>query len=365
MIRASLRPSATLALLSVAFAGAACHSHAERQETSAVFQLTSPIRTDTEVTREYVCQIRAIQRIELRALESGYLEKIFVDEGQAVRRGQRMFQILPTLYQAELRKAEAEAAAVEIEYRNTKTLADGHVVSPNELALAKARLDKANAVLELARVHLGFTEIKAPFDGLVDRLHVRRGSLLEEGELLTSLSDTGKMWVYFNVDEAEYLDYRTHGAQDGASSVRLVMANGKEFDARGKVETIEGEFNNETGTIAFRATFPNPRGLLRHGETGKILMSSPLKDALVVPQKATFEVLDKRYVFLVDPRGVVRARQITIAKELPQVFVVSGGLTTEDRILLEGHRKVKEGDKIATKFLEPAEVLAHLEVPAS
>src|SRR5262249_31124833 len=149
-----------------------------------------------------------------------------------------------------------------------------------------------------------------------------------------------------------------------ASLVKLVMANGKLFGNTGKVETIEADFNNETGTIAFRATFANPDGLLRHGETGKVLMTSPLKNALIVPQKATFDIMDKKFGFVVDKAGVVRSRQITVAKELPQVYVVESGLSETDKLLLEGLRKVKDGDKVATKFLEPKEVIAHLEVPA-
>lgn len=354
----------TLAGLLAVQLQAGCGSKAHTQEEGAVFQTTSPVRTDTDVTREYVCQIRAIQHIELRALESGYLETIFVDEGQAVKRGQRMFQILPTVYQAELQKAQAEAAVAQIEYQNTKKLANGHVVSSSELALSKAKLDKEIAELELAKVHLGFTDIRAPFDGIMDRLRVRRGSLVEDGELLTTLSDNSKMWVYFNVNEAEYLDYKSRADNSDASKVKLVMANGKLFANIGKVETIEADFNNETGTIAFRATFANPDGLLRHGETGKVLMTSQLKNALIVPQKATFEILDKKFVFVVDKDGVVHSRQITVAKELTQVYAVESGLTENDKVLLEGLRKVKDGDKISTKYMEPKEVISHLEVPS-
>lgn len=354
----------TLTALLAAQLPTGCSSKAQEHEESAVFETTSALRTDTEVTSEYVCQIRAFQHIELRALESGYLEGIFVDEGQAVKKGQPMFQILPVLYVAELEKAKAEAAVAQIEYQNTKKLADNNVVSSSELAMGKAKADKANAEMELKKVHLGLTSIKAPFAGIMDRLRVRRGSLVEDGELLTTLSDNSKMWVYFNVNESEYLDYKSRADHSAAMTVKLVMANGKLFPNTGKVETIEADFDNETGTIAFRATFPNPDGLLRHGETGKVLLTSPLKNALLLPQKATFSVLDKRFVFVIDKEGVVHARQIAVAKELPQVFVVESGLTEKDQVLLEGLRKVKDGDRIATKYLEPKEVMSHLEVPA-
>lgn len=249
-----------------------CHAEKHKAEEGAVFLVTSPVRTDTEITKSYVAQIRAIQHIEIRALERGYLESIFVDEGQLVKKGQRMFQVMPALYQAELQKAQAEAEFAQIEYQNTKMLADKNVVSANELGLGKAKLDKAKAEMALAQVHRDLTEIKAPFDGIMNRFHVRHGSLLEEGELLTTLSDNSKMWVYFNVTEAEYLDYKSRAQTgDAAAVVKLVMANGKVFGEAGKVETIEADFNNETGTIAFRSLFSNPDGLLRHGETGNVL----------------------------------------------------------------------------------------------
>ncbi|MBT1706215.1 efflux RND transporter periplasmic adaptor subunit, partial [Chryseosolibacter indicus] len=287
-----------------------CSSKHEEKEESVKFLVTSPLRKDTLTTRQYVCQIRSIQHIELRALERGYLQKIFVDEGQSVREGQRMFQIMPMMYQAELQKAEAEADFAEIEYKNTKQLADSNVVSPNELAMAKAKFNKAKAELALAQTHLQFTEIKAPFDGIMDRFQARLGSLLDEGDLLTTLSDNRKMWVYFNVPEAEYLDYKSKARKDSVMNVELIMANHKMFEYPGIVETIEADFDNETGNISFRATFPNPKGLLRHGETGNIQIKQPVKNALLIPQKATFEVLEKKYVYVIDKDNVVRSREI-------------------------------------------------------
>ena len=253
---------------------------------------------DTSITKDYVCQIHSVRHIELRALEKGYLQHIYVDEGQHVKKGQRMFYIMPNVYQADLQKAKAEAEVAEIEYKNTKLLADGDVVSANELAMAKAEFDRAKAEVTLAETHLGFTDIRAPFDGIMDHLEAREGSLLDEGELLTTLSDNSKMWVYFNVPEAEYLDYITSAKKNEKQAVELLMANNKKFNQPGVVETIEGEFNHETGNIAFRATFSNPDGILRHGETGSILMKVSLDKAMLIPQKATFEVLDKKFVFV-------------------------------------------------------------------
>ncbi|MEZ0230040.1 MAG: efflux RND transporter periplasmic adaptor subunit [Planctomycetota bacterium] len=329
------------------------------------FLVTSPLRSDTVLTRDYVCQIRAIRHIEVRALERGYLEEVFVDEGKPVAKGQPLFQVMTALYQAELDKAKAEAEAARIEFENTKLLSEKSVVSANELALAKAKLDKAKADVMLGETHRRLTTVVAPFDGIMGLLHVRRGSLLDERELLTTLSDNSTMWVYFNVTEAEYLDYEVRSAGQAPEKAELILANGRRFEQVGSIETIAADFNNETGTIAFRATFPNPTGLLRHGETGKVRLTTSLKGALLVPQKVTFEVLDGKYVFVVDAKGVVTQRRVSIAHELPHLYVVDEGLAEGDRVLLEGLRRVQNGKEIRTRYLEPSQVIAQLEVPAN
>ncbi|MCC6600795.1 MAG: efflux RND transporter periplasmic adaptor subunit [Crocinitomicaceae bacterium] len=344
------------------FALISCDSNKGEKEEMAPLLATSPLVKDTMVTKDYVCQIRSSQHIELRALERGYIENIFVDEGQFVKKGQQMFQIMPLIYNAELQKARAEADFAEIEYKNTQQLSGKNVVSPNELALVKAKLDKAKAELALAEAHLQFTDIRAPFDGIMDHFQVRLGSLVEEGDLLTTLSDNSKMWVYFNVPEAEYLEYRSHSKEDSPMKVSLLMANHQLFDEIGTVETIEADFNNETGNIDFRATFPNPHGLLRHGETGNILMDVPLKHAIIIPQKATFEVLEKKYVFVVDEKNVVHQREISIAAEMPDLYVVKKGLSENEKFLLEGIRKVNDNSKIAFKYEKPDSVITHLKL---
>lgn len=340
-----------------------CKSKTEEKEVKTKFLVTSPLKIDTSITKQYVCQIRSINHIELRALERGYLQNIFVDEGQFVKKGQLLFRIMPTLYEAELQKAQAETKVAEIEYQNTKSLADKNVVSPNELAMAKARYDKAKSEQTLAQVHLGFTDIRAPFDGIIDRFQVRLGSLLSEGDLLTTLSDNSKMWVYFNVPEAEYLDFKSK-AQTENQTVKLAMANNETFPYPGVVETIEADFDNETGNIPFRATFPNPDKLLRHGETGNILMTESIKNAVIIPQKATFEVLDKKYIYVVDKDNKIHSKEITIGADMEDLFVVTSGLAENDKILLEGIRKVKENDKISYEYKEPKAVISRLKLPA-
>lgn len=356
--------TALLPLLLAAACMSACHAEPHHAEAPAKIPVTSPLRRATDLTKEYVARIRAIQHVELRALERGYLQDTYVDEGQYVRRGAKMFQIQQTIYQAEAQKAKAELDRARVEYGNAKLLTDKKIVSPNELALARANFDKATAELSLANAHKGLTLIRAPFDGIMGQLQARRGSLLGEGDTLTTLSDNSSVWVYFNVSEAEYLDLKAKAPGDEPTPVELVLANGRKYEHMGKIETIVADFNGENGTIPFRATFPNPKRLLRHGETGKVLMKLPVQDALLVPKKATFDVLDKKFVYVVDAKHVVQARRITVAAEMPQIFLVASGLTEKDRIVLEGLRKVHEGSPIEPEFKPPADVLRHLDVTA-
>lgn len=359
-IASMLFPAAAVLLLHTGCHNDEHHEGGERPR----FPATTAFRADTVTSREYVSQIRSIQHIELRALEKGYVQEILVDEGQHVKQGQLMFRIRPVLYQAEVEKAQAELEFAEIEYRNTKALADSNVVSPNELAMAKARMSKARAELDLARAHLGFTEIRAPFDGIMGRFHVRLGSLVDEGELLTELSDNSSMWVYFNVPEAEYIRYKQNGGAGQGRPVSLRMANGQLFGAKGEITAIEADFDNRTGNIAFRATFPNPDGLLRHGETGSILLETRLDRALLIPQKATFEVLDHRYVYVIDKDSTVHSRRIEVGAELQHLFAVKDGLGPDDRFLLEGLRKVRDKDKVDYELVPADSVVAHLELYA-
>ena len=340
-----------------------CKQKEEKVEVET-FTVTNPTVIDTSFTKEYVSQIKSIRNIEIRTQEKGFLQNIYVDEGQYVNAGQILFRIMPKIYEAELMKAQAEAKTAEIELLNAKTLADKNVISKNEQAMAQAKLDGARAEVAMAKLHLSFTEIRAPFAGTIDRIPKKLGSLIDEGELLTTLSDNSKVFAYYNVSEPEYIEYQNNIKGRGDSNVKLLLANNQPLKYKGKVEVIESEFDNETGNVAFRASFPNPDKLLKNGETGKVLMTVPVKNALVIPQKSTYEIQDKKYVFVVNKDNVVKSREITITGEMPDLYVVKSGITKEDKILLEGVQKVKEDDKIKYDYQKPEEVLSHLKLKA-
>lgn len=341
-----------------------CSTKKEEKQEEGKFTVTNPAVIDTSFTKEYVSQIRSVRNIEIRAQEKGFLQDIYVDEGQYVAAGQLLFRIMPKMYEAELLKAKAEAKAAEIELKNAKTLADKNIVSRNEQAVAQAKLDQANAEVSLAQLHLSFTEIRAPFAGTIDRIPKKLGSLIDEGELLTSLSDNSKMFAYFNVSEPEYIEYQTNAKDRADSNVSLLLANNEPLKYKGKVEVIEGEFDNETGNIAFRASFPNPDKLLKNGETGKVMMTVPVKHALIIPQKATYEIQDKMYVFVVDGSNKLKSKEITITGQMPDLYVVKSGISENDKILLEGVQKAKDDEKISFTYQKPMDVITHLRLKA-
>lgn len=412
-------PVFVLALLASLFVAACDTSRAQQKESHQEEQrkivATTPLAEDVVVTRTYVSQIHSRRHIEVRALDSGYLQQVNVQEGQKVKQGNSMFKIVPILYQAKLDTEAAEAELAQIKYNNTKTLSSKAVVSDQELALAKAELARAKARVGLAQAEYNFTELRAPFDGIVDRQYQQQGSLVNEGDVLSTLSDNEVMWVYFNVPEARYLEYKA-GLDKEALDVELKLANGEVFPHPGKIGAIEADFNNETGNIAFRADFPNPDYLLRHGQTGTILIHHKVHNAVVIPQRATFEILANKYVFVIEPDtkqaaqqpsgnehkpaaahgepaaehgepaaghgepaaghggkhgegtagpyGIVRQRQITIQNELDDIYLIKTGLSVTDKIIFEGVRQVRDGDRVQYDLLAPKEILKNLKYHA-
>jgi membrane fusion protein, multidrug efflux system len=332
--------------------------HDEESHGEQKIIVTSPKIEDVIVTEPFVCQIRSQRHIEVRALEGGYLDKILVNEGQAVKEGDVMFQILPTLYKAKLDAENAKAKLAQLKYKYTQQLVTKKVVSENEASLLEAELAEAQANATLAGAEFNFTDVRARFDGIVDRLLQREGSLIKEGDILTTLADNSVMWVYFNVPEKYYLHYMaTRDEREKDDKIDLVLANGETFPQPGKVSAIEADFNNQNGNIKFRADFVNPDGLLRHGQTGTIKIRRPLKNVLVIPQRATFEILDKRYVWVVDKNDIAHQTTITVKYELEDIFVVGSGLDVSDKFVLEGLREVEEGEKVEYEFRTPEEAL--------
>lgn len=320
--------------------------------------VTNPQIMDVVVTQQYVGKVRAHRHINVRSLANGVVEEIPIKEGQAVKKGDVLFKVLPTLSRAKLDAERADVRIAQLELNNVKKLFERSVVSQQEVALSEAKLAKAQAKEKFAEAELNFTVVRAPFDGLVGRLQEQAGSLVKEGETLTTLSDNSVVWVYFNVPEVRYLEYvaRRELAKE-ESPIELVLANGSKYPHAGKIGATEGQFENDTGNITFRADFPNPDRLLRHGQTGIVLIRESLKHAVVIPQRATFENRGKRHVYVVGKDGVVHQREIVVQNELEDLFVIKKGLDVNDRIVLDGVQQVRDGEKVEYEFRKAEEVI--------
>lgn len=336
----------------------ACHSRPVQKSEAGKYPVTTPLVKDTSFIKEYVAEIQSLQNIEIRAKVKGYIESIHVDEGQPVKAGQILFTIRPKEYEAELLKAKANLKTAELEMQNVKKLTEKNIVSQTELDAAAAKLDEAKAETGLAELYVSYTQVKAPFNGMIDRLKFKVGSLIDEGTLLTTLSDNKEVYAYFNLSETEYLDYQSQVPAKGKKSASLILANNQIHTYPGVVEAVAGEFDKNTGSIAFRAKFPNPELLLKQGETGKVQLITDLKNALIIPQKSTFELQDRIYVYVVDKNNVVQARNIKIRQKITNLYIVESGLSENDTFLLEGIQSAKEDEKIERVFIPAKQAIA-------
>lgn len=349
---------------------ASCSANQEEKSVKVeAIPVISIVERNIKLDKMYVSDIQAVQNVEIRSRVSGFLERIYVDEGQFVKKGQVMFSISDEEYHAEVEKARAavnsllaDERTAKLEVEKVRQLVDKRIVSPTELEVAaarhnatSARVQEARAALRHAEAHLSYTTIRAPYDGVVDRIPLKVGSLLEEGTLLTTVSDISSVYAYFNISENEYLDYLRSGVSHrGADtgSVRLVLSDGREYAYGGKIETVVSEFEANTGSIAFRARFPNPDFLLKHGASGKVKLSTDVEGALMLPQKAVFEIQDKNYVFVLDEQNKVHMKNFIPKTRLGKFYIVESGLKEGDRIVYEGIQNIKDGMEVSPTVVQ-------------
>ncbi|MCC7533230.1 MAG: efflux RND transporter periplasmic adaptor subunit [Bacteroidia bacterium] len=350
-----------------------CADNPKADENANIFPVTKVVKMDTTTFTDYVTEIHAVQNVEIRARVSGYLEKNWVDEGAQVSKGQLLFTINSQEYQQELAKAKAQyksaladLKAAELELKNVTQLANNKIVSVTELELAKNRLEAQKAKMEEALAHqthasvrLLHTEIRAPFDGIINRIPNKMGSLIEEGTLLTLISSSDEVYAYFDVSEREYLNFakRMRNADNASRNVSLILADGQKHEYEGIIETMEGAIDAATGTIAFRARFKNSGKLIKHGASGKVRVYYKHKQVLVIPQKVTFEIQDKMYVYVLDDKNRISSRNIEIAQRMPHLYIIQAGLIEGEKILYEGIQLVKEGQEIKPEYISLPKII--------
>jgi len=330
--------------------------------------------TAQRLFNEHVADIQAERNVEVRAKVRGFLEAIFVDEGKFVKKGQPLFRIQASEYENQLARAkaaevgaEAEVASAKVQLGRVQLLVSKNIIAKTETDLAMANLRtaqshvaEARARQSTARLNVGYTLVRAPFDGVINRIPLKVGSLIEETTLLTTVSDLTQVFAYFEIPENEYLTFvklrQNHPEQSRSDTVALVLADGSRYPYPGYIETSEGEIDENTGSIAFRARFDNPQRLLKHGATGRVRLTNVVAEALLVPQKAVFEVQDKSYVYLLDSNNVAHTRSFVPGTRTGDDYVVKSGLQRGDRVVYEGMQQVKDGQKVVPRKADVPDV---------
>lgn len=324
--------------------------------------------TDTTY-QEYPASVEGTVNVEVRPQVNGSLDKVFVDEGAYVTAGEPLFKINDQPYKAALNNALASQHAAESSVQNAQLeidkltpLVQNKVVSDYQLksakavyAVAVANLEQTKANVSTAQINVGYTLIKAPVNGYIGRLLKKQGSLVApaDPEALTQLSDVHDVHVYFSLSEQDFVAFKEQYPGETLKdklkqlpSVSLLLADNTTYARSGKVDMIDGQFDKTTGAITLRASFSNPQGLLRSGNTGKIRISLQHKDALIVPQSATIEMQDKVFVFTVGDSSKVKKQPIEIVGKTGSNYLVKSGVKVGDQIVLSGIDHLQEGSVI-------------------
>ncbi|PXY46662.1 efflux RND transporter periplasmic adaptor subunit [Flavobacterium hydrophilum] len=333
---------------------------------------------------DFPATIQGQQNIEIRPRVEGYIDKIFVDEGAVVKAGQPLFKISAPEYEqavrtasASIKSAQAEVSTAKLAVNKVKPLVDKGIISKYELESAQytyesamASLAQANAALVNARVNLGYTTVTSPVSGVVGSIPFRLGSLVSSNttEPMTTVSSIGNVYAYFALNEKMLLNFTQENS--GASiaqkikkmpEVTLVLSDGTTYDEKGRIETVNGLINTETGTVNIRARFPNPKGIIRSGSSTTVRIPNVIKEGIIVPQSATFELQDKIFAVTVGKDGKTKNVNITkLENTAGNYYVVTSGLKTGDQIVLEGVASLKDGSEIKANNVSAETVYADL-----
>lgn len=336
--------------------------------------------SSSDLKNSYPAVIKGKQDIEIRPKVAGFITKLCVDEGSVVRKGQPLFLIDKIEYEAAVRMAEANVKAAkatvntqELTVKNKKELHKKSIISDFELQMAENQLDsqraalaQAEAQLVSAKNNLSYTTVISPSNGIVGTIPFRVGSLVSSSSAtpLTTVSDISEMYIYFAMDEKQLLNMTREGGTikdllARMPNVELKLADGSTYEENGKIETLSGIIDQNTGSVNMRATFPNTKNLLRSGGTGTVMIPYKENNSIVIPQKATYEIQDKKFAYVVGSDSKVKNTEIKVFNlDDGRNYIVTSGLNAGDKIVIEGVATLRDGVEI--KAITPEEAAAKL-----
>ncbi len=335
----------------------------------APFPVQTVAKQDAVVYQEYTANLEGQQNVEIRPKVNGFIQKIYVDEGQVVKKGQLLFKLETQTQNQDASAAQANVKAAQVEVDRLKPLVDRKIISEVQLETAKAKLAQAKSAYGAIAANIGFGTITSPVNGVIGSLPFREGSLVSStNEMpLTTVSDTKIVRAYFSMNEKQLLFFNktfkgetTAAKLKAAPEVSLLLVDGSEYDQKGKIATMNGLVNPTTGTTQFRAEFKNPEGILRSGSSGIIRLPIEQKDVMLVPQNAIFEVQGKQTLYVVEKGNKVKSRIVTTSGTSELNFIVTDGLQEGEVVVIEGASKLKDDMEIVPQDAKkaPAETTA-------
>lgn len=319
------------------------------------FPVEKVVKQDAVVFQEYTANLEGQQNVEIRPKVNGFIQKIFVDEGQMVKKGQLLFKLETQTLSQDASAAKAMVQAAQVEVNRLKPLVDRKIISNVQLETANAKLAQAKSTYGSIAANIGYATITSPVNGVVGSLPYREGSLVSAtNEMpLTTVSDSKIIRAYFTMNEKQLLTFNktfsgatTVEKLKNVPAVSLILVDDSEYNQKGKIVTVNGLVNSQTGTTEFRAEFNNPEGLLRSGSTGIVRLPIEQKNVILVPQNAVFEVQGKQFIYVVGTENKVKSTLITTNGVSGMNFIVTKGLSEGDLIVVEGASKLKDDTPI-------------------
>jgi len=323
----------------------------------AKYKIAVVNRSDATVYTLFPVQIQSENDINIYPRATGYIQKIFVKEGDNVIKGSPILKINDADYLQTVNSTKAALDNALLEVTKLKPLVEKDIISPFQLQTAQSNADAAQAAYENAKINLGYTLITSPVSGVIGHISLREGSLLTAGIAtpIATVASNGDVYAYFSFDEKLLLQLADDNARMSLiqrvaklPAAELALANGQIYEHKGKIELGSSLIDPTTGSLQMKGVFPNPDALLRSGSTGTIRIPTIYKNAIIVPQKTTYDIQDKKMIFTVDSANIVHATNIKVFNNTSENFIVASGLNDGDRIVLDGVGKIKDGDKIAT-----------------
>ena len=342
----------SLALLVVTFisCGESKSDQPQQAPPAPTFPVTVLQNKTVTAYQNYPTSIKGIVSSQVRAKVSGYIQKVLIDEGEPVKKGQILFKLETQSLSQDAGAAKARVNVAKVEVDKLVPLVEQGIISAVQLETAKANLAQAQANYSSVNASIGYATIKSPVDGFVGAINYREGSLISPSDPtpLTTVSDISKVYAFFSLNETQYLDFLENAEGKTLEQklshypdVNLILANGSTYSVKGKIQTSSGQINENTGTVSLRAVFDNPNRLITNGSSGKIQIPIVYEDAIVVPQKATYEQQGNVMLYKLGENNTTKNTLIKIKAAIDGLYVLESGLQANDKIVASGIGKVR------------------------